>query len=56
MAHVHGALYRERGFLTSEGENINNAQEVLALLQASGFLKMWPSFTAGVTKKGTIPR
>jgi hypothetical protein len=34
MAHVHGALYRERGFLTSEGKNINNAQEILALLEA----------------------
>jgi hypothetical protein len=33
-AHVHGALYRKRGFLTSEGKNINNAQEILALLEA----------------------
>jgi ribonuclease HI len=33
-AHVHRALYRKRGFLTSEGKNIKNAQEILALLEA----------------------
>jgi ribonuclease HI len=30
----YGALYRERGFLTSKGKNIKNAQEILALLEA----------------------
>jgi ribonuclease HI len=33
MDHVHGALYRERGFLTSEGKNIKIAQKILALLR-----------------------
>jgi hypothetical protein len=28
------ALYRERGFLTSEDKNIKNAQKILALLEA----------------------
>jgi ribonuclease HI len=32
-AHVHGALYRERGILTSEGKNIKNTQEILALFK-----------------------
>jgi hypothetical protein len=36
-AHVHRALYRERGFLTSKGKNTKNAQEILALLEA-----LWP--------------
>jgi ribonuclease HI len=37
--HVHGALYRERDFLTSKGKNIKNAQEILALVEALGFSK-----------------
>ncbi|KAL6094134.1 hypothetical protein STEG23_013747 [Scotinomys teguina] len=33
-AHVHGAIYRERGLLTSTGKEIKNKQEILALLAA----------------------
>ncbi|XP_058549209.1 uncharacterized protein LOC131490745 [Neofelis nebulosa] len=33
-AHVHGAIYRERGLLTAEGKDIKNKEEILALLAA----------------------
>lgn len=32
--HVHGAIYKERGLLTSEGKTIKNKSEILNLLQA----------------------
>ena len=32
--HVHGALYRERGLLTANGEDIKNKEEILTLLDA----------------------
>lgn len=33
-AHIHGALYREKGFLTAEGKTIKNKTEILELLRA----------------------
>ncbi|XP_073648710.1 serine hydrolase RBBP9 isoform X3 [Tursiops truncatus] len=33
-AHIHGAIYRERGPLTAEGKGIKNKEEILALLAA----------------------
>lgn len=33
-AHIHGAIYRERGLLTAEEKEIKNKQEILALLTA----------------------
>ncbi|KAK1342265.1 hypothetical protein QTO34_015021, partial [Cnephaeus nilssonii] len=33
-AHVHGAIYQERGLLTAEGRTIKNKQEILNLLAA----------------------
>ncbi|CAD7675013.1 unnamed protein product [Nyctereutes procyonoides] len=33
-AHIHGALYRERGLLTAEGKTVNNKTEILELLRA----------------------
>ena len=33
-AHVHGEIYRRRGLLTSEGKEIKNKGEILALLKA----------------------
>lgn len=33
-AHVHGAIYKERGLLTSRGKIIKNVPEILALLEA----------------------
>uniref|UniRef100_A0A8C9DWT4 Uncharacterized protein n=2 Tax=Phocoena sinus TaxID=42100 RepID=A0A8C9DWT4_PHOSS len=33
-AHIHGAIYRERGLLTAEGKDIKNKEEILALLVA----------------------
>ncbi|KAK1342249.1 hypothetical protein QTO34_015005 [Cnephaeus nilssonii] len=33
-AHVHGAIYHERGLLTAEGQTIKNKQEILNLLSA----------------------
>lgn len=33
-AHVHGAIYRQRGLLTSAGKEIKNKQEILDLLEA----------------------
>ena len=33
-AHVHGAIYKERGLLTSAEKDIKNKEEILALLEA----------------------
>ncbi|XP_071466099.1 uncharacterized protein [Marmota flaviventris] len=33
-AHIHGEIYRRRGLLTSEGKEIKNKTEILALLKA----------------------
>ena len=33
-AHVHGAIYKERGLLTSAGKDIKNREEILALPEA----------------------
>ena len=33
-AHIHGAIYRQRGLLTSAGKEIKNKEEILALLEA----------------------
>ena len=33
-AHVHGAIYRQRGLLTSAGRDIKNRKEILSLLEA----------------------
>lgn len=33
-AHIHGAIYRERGLLTAEGKTIKNKDEILTLLAA----------------------
>lgn len=33
-AHIHGEIYRRRGLLTSEGKEIKNKDEILALLKA----------------------
>ncbi|VFV38599.1 pol_mlvav ame: full=pol polyprotein contains: [Lynx pardinus] len=33
-AHIHGAIYQERGLLTAEGRTIKNKQEILDLLTA----------------------
>ncbi|CAD7686458.1 unnamed protein product [Nyctereutes procyonoides] len=33
-AHIHGALYRERGLLTAEGKTVKNKTEILELLRA----------------------
>lgn len=33
-AHIHGEIYRRRGLLTSEGKDIKNKAEILALLEA----------------------
>ncbi|XP_076419054.1 uncharacterized protein LOC121825602 [Peromyscus maniculatus bairdii] len=33
-AHIHGAIYLERGLLTAEGKTIKNKQEILELLKA----------------------
>nr|XP_020143214.1 uncharacterized protein LOC105865222 isoform X2 [Microcebus murinus] len=32
--HIHGALYRERGFITAEGKEIKHKPEILRLLEA----------------------
>ncbi|XP_045320107.1 uncharacterized protein LOC123590708 isoform X2 [Leopardus geoffroyi] len=36
-AHIHGAIYQERGLLTAEGRTIKNKQEILNLLTALWF-------------------
>ncbi|XP_035296978.1 protein NYNRIN-like isoform X3 [Cricetulus griseus] len=33
-AHIHGAIYRQRGLLTSAGRDVKNKEEILALLEA----------------------
>jgi hypothetical protein len=32
--HIHGAIYKQRGLLTSAGKNIKNKEEILSLLEA----------------------
>jgi ribonuclease HI len=32
--HIHGAIYKERGLLTSRGKEIKNSQQILQLLEA----------------------
>ncbi|XP_050842254.1 uncharacterized protein LOC127060954 [Serinus canaria] len=34
VAHAHGAIWKERGLLTSQGKNIKHAQEIIQLLEA----------------------
>ena len=38
-AHIHGAIYRERGLLTAKGKTIKNKEEIKALLSALWLLK-----------------
>jgi len=33
-AHVHGAIYEQRGLLTSDGKEIKNKPEIISLLSA----------------------
>ena len=33
-AHIHGAIYRQRGLLMSAGKDIRNKEEILSLLEA----------------------
>lgn len=33
-AHVHGAIYKQRGLLTSWGKEIKNKEEIISLLEA----------------------
>ncbi|XP_053523907.1 uncharacterized protein LOC128627835 [Artibeus jamaicensis] len=33
-AHIHGAIYKERGLLTAGGKEVKNKEEILALLEA----------------------
>lgn len=33
-AHVHGAIYKQRGLLTSAGREVKNKEEILSLLEA----------------------
>ena len=33
-AHIHGAIYQQRGLLTSAGKDIKNKEEILSLLEA----------------------
>ncbi|XP_050842249.1 uncharacterized protein LOC127060952 [Serinus canaria] len=34
VVHAHGAIWKERGLLTSQGKNIKHAQEIIQLLEA----------------------
>ena len=34
MVHAHGAVWKERGLLTSQGEQIKHSKEILELLEA----------------------
>ena len=52
-AHVHGALYRERGLLTAEGETVQNQTEILELLRALWLPRALPSSTVRGTKRHT---
>ncbi|KAK1327364.1 hypothetical protein QTO34_014996 [Cnephaeus nilssonii] len=52
-AHVHGAIYHERGLLIAEGQTIKNKQEILDLLSAYGSPPNWPSYTAKGTRRLT---
>ena len=54
-AHIHGAIYRQRGLLISTGKDIKNKEEILSLLEAIYFQKSCPSYIAPVTRKALMP-
>jgi ribonuclease HI len=54
--HIYGALYRETDFLTSEGKNIKNAQEILALLEALWLPKKMAIIHCPGHQKGDHPK
>ncbi|KAK1339569.1 hypothetical protein QTO34_018122 [Cnephaeus nilssonii] len=49
-AHVHGAIYQERGLLTAEGRTIKNKQRYSTCSQPYGSPPNWPSYTAKDTR------
>lgn len=54
-AHIHGAIYRQRGLLTSAGKDIKNKEEILALLEAIHMpKKKWLLSTVWVTREDRI--
>lgn len=54
-AHVHGAIYHERGLLTAEGKTIKNKQEILDLLAALWLPKNWPLYIVPDIKRDRLP-
>lgn len=54
-AHIHGAIYRQRGLLTSAGKDIKNKEEILALLEAIHLPKKLAIVHCPGHQKGTDP-
>lgn len=54
-AHIHGAIYRQRGLLTSAGKDIKNKEEILALLEAIHLPKKLAIVHCLGHQKGTDP-
>lgn len=54
-AHVHGAIYRQRGLLTSEGKDIKNKEEILSVLEAIHLPRRVAIVHCPGHQKGTSP-
>nr|UUG66872.1 MAG: pol protein [Gammaretrovirus sp.] len=54
-AHVHGAIYKQRGLLTSAGKDIKNKKEILGLLEAIHLPKKVAIIHCPGHQKGTDP-
>jgi hypothetical protein len=54
-AHIHGAIYQERGFLTAEGKTIKNKDKILQVLKALWVQKRLSIIHCPGFQKGTTP-
>lgn len=54
-AHVHGAIYRQRGILTPAGKDIKNKEEILSLLEAFHLSRKVAIVHCSGHQKGTGP-
>jgi hypothetical protein len=52
--HVHGAIYKEKGLLTTGGKEFKNKEEILQLLEAVWRHLKWLSCTAEATKEARM--
>lgn len=55
MVHAHGAIWKERGLLSSQGKGIKNAEEILRLLEAVQLPEKVAIMHCKAHQKGKIP-